>query len=89
MTYIVQIAIINQLHDKKDIDVKLAFWMLHDLSCSFMSAVELFFNLLFWSQFGGLARKLKSVVKVLQVMLQDEHSVAESVQSAQLFELLG
>ena len=40
-TYIVEIAIINQLHDEKDVEEQLGLWMLHNLLGPLISAMEL------------------------------------------------
>ena len=75
MTYVVQIAIIDQLHDQKYVDEQLGFRMLHNLRGSFICAMEFLFHLDPIIQRSGLAWKLKSVEKVEQVVLQNEYSV--------------
>ena len=44
VTYIVKVAIINQLHDEKYVEEKLSLWMLHDFKHSLVCAVECVFE---------------------------------------------
>ena len=89
MTYIVEIAIIDQFHEEEHINVQLTLRILHDLSCSLVCAVKLFFCLFILFQLGSCSGQLQSGVEVFKVELEHKHSVAERVEFAQLFELLG
>lgn len=89
MTYIIEVAIIDQLHNQKYVDVKLALWQLHDLESSLTRAVKLVLDLLVVFQLSGCSRQLQSGVEVFQVELEHKDDVSEAVEFAELFELLG
>ena len=89
MTYIVKIAIINQLGDEEHVEEKLRLSLLHDLKDPLICAVEGIFHFDPIIQRRRLARQLKSVVKVIDVVGQHKDSVAQTKESAKLLELLG
>lgn len=88
-TYIFVVSIVDQLHEQQDVDEKLALRVLHDFSRAKGSAVELLISVLSILQRGSLAWEGQSVVEVWDVVLHDEHSVAQLEELAQFFELFG
>ena len=60
-----------------------------DFVCSLLCAVQLILNSLACLQGSGLARQLKSLVKIWEVELEDEDGIREVVGLAEFFELFG
>ena len=89
MTYVVQIAIIDQLHDEKHIKEHLAFSDLRNLGGTHTCAMQLILNVLTGLEGSWLARQLKSLVKIGKVKLDDKDCVRQVVSLAKFFELFG
>lgn len=89
MTYVLEVAVVDQLHQQEYVEEELSLWLLHDLLDSRVGAVQFSFNILILLERSGLAWEIKSGIQVWQVVGDDEHGIAQFVQFAQLFELFG
>lgn len=88
-TYILDVAIVNQLHQQQHVREELALRMLHNFLSAFGGAVQLAFHGLTSHEWGRLARQRETVVQVWQVVGDNEHGIAELEELAQPFELFG
>ena len=86
---VAEVSIINELHQQENVEEDLALSDLRNLSSSVSCTVELVLNVLTSTKGRGLARKLETLVKVRQVILDDKDCVAEIIELSELFELFG
>jgi hypothetical protein len=89
LTYVLNVTVVNQLHEKQDVCEELALSMLHDLLGTLVCAVQFAFTCLTINQRSGLAGQCKTLVQVWQVVRDHKHGVAQLKELAQLFELFG
>ena len=88
-TYISKVTIIDKLHEQKDIDEDLALGDSTNFAGSLSTRVKLILNSLSSLARSGLARQLKSLVKIWEVELKNEDGIGEVVGLAEFFELFG
>ena len=72
---VLQVTIINQLHNEKHVEEHLAFSNLRNLGGAHTCAMQLILNVLTGLECSWLTRQLKSLVKIGKVELDDKDSV--------------
>lgn len=87
--YILEVAIVNQLHEHKHIDEHLALRKLGDFLRARGSAVQFGLHILARKQGSRLRRECHTTEQVRQVVLEHKQGVAQGVQLSEPFELFG
>lgn len=87
--YVLEVTVVDELNQHEHIDKHLAFGQLCDLGSARHRAVQLGLHVLIGTQGSWLGREAHTREQVRQVVLENQKRVAQGVQLAQLFELLG
>lgn len=89
MTYVLDIAIVEQLHEEQDIAEELAFSVLHNFFDALRCTMQLVLSRLTVVERGRLAGQSQSLIQIWEVVGNYEHSIAQLEELSEPFELFG